>query len=811
MRAELLFHLDILRHDVRVALRTIRCAPSLGITVVVVTALGIAATTAAFSIADHVLIRPLPFRDPGRLVKIWQLPPGGGTLQASPAHLRDWRAQASSFESLAAFSLFSANLIGAGEPLRLDGSWASGDLFEVLGVPPLAGRAIAPEDDRETSSSTVVISERLWRARFGGDPRVLGTAVVLNDTPRVIVGVMPRTFEFPTRAVDFWIPFQFAPADYVYGNPYLDTIARLKATVSREQAHAEMQQIALAISRRVDPGATRRMSARVITLRDEVSPQSRLLLWCLVAAASGLLLIACSNVANLLLTRGLGRRKELAVRAALGAGTSRLLRQMTTESILLAGAGGVAGVALAMAVIPTLARLVPTALPIADAPAIDGRLLLAATVATLATGIGVGFMSSFRTARFADAGALRESAPIGASRSAERLRSVLVVAQVSMSVALLVSSGLLLRAMLRVQSIEPGFSSDGVLTLRTALPLPKYETVSRRQQFFDQVLADVRALPGVTAAAYVTGLPLVMRGMVWSVSIPGQPQIAAERRTVSLRFVTPGFFTALGIPLRMGRDVAGGDTITSPHVAVVSESFAARYWPGENPIGRRFTGSGAVGGRTIVGVVGDVRWRGLERESEPQIYLSSGQVQDGSLVAHIPRELVVRSPVAPAVLAPAIRAIVARADPQQPVSDVRLVSEIVEGETVARKVQVRVLSAFAVIAFLLAGIGLHGLLAHNVSQRAREIGVRIALGADRRNILVMVLRRGLHLALLGIVIGAVLAVAAGRALQSVLAGVSTTDLVTFGAAMGLAVLMTFAGSLVPALRAARVDPIQVMR
>ena len=804
-------HLDILGQDLRVALRTIRRSPSLSITVVLVTAIGIAATTAAFSIADHVLLKPLPFRDPRRLVKIWQLPPGGGTLQASPAHLRDWQAQASSFDGLAAFSLFSANLIGTGEPLRLDGSWASGDLFNVLGVPPLAGRAITPEDDHETSVPTVVISERLWRARFGSDPQAIGRAVVLNDRPRVIVGVMPRTFEFPTRAVDFWIPFQFAPADYVYGNPYLDSIARLKPNVSLAQAHAEMQQLALAISRRVDPGATRRMSAMVITLRDEIAPQSRLLLWCLVAAASALLLIACSNVANLLLTRGLGRRKELAVRTALGAGTSRLLRQMATESILLAGAGGAAGVTVAMAVIPTLARLVPTGLPIADAPAIDGRLLLTATFATLATAIGAGLMPSFRTARFADASALRETAPVGAARNAERLRSVLVVAQVSASVALLVTSGLLLRAMLQVQSVYPGFSSEGVLTLRTALPLPKYESVVRRQQFFDQVLEDVRTIPGVSSAAYITGLPLAMRGMIWSVSIPGQPQLPVEMRTVSLRFVTPGFFETLGIPLRLGRDIAGGDNNTSPYVAVVSESFATRYWPGENPIGRRFTGAGAVGERLIVGVVGDVRWRGLERGSEPQIYLSPGQVADGNLVFHIPKELVVRSRVASAVLVPSIRAIVARADPQQPISDVRLVSEIVEGETVARQVQVRVLGAFAAIAFLLAGIGLHGLLAYNVSQRAREIGVRIALGAERRSILVMVLQRGLHLASLGIAIGAVLAAAAGRALQTMLAGVSTTDIVTFGGAIGLAVLMTIAGSLVPALRATRVDPIQVMR
>jgi predicted permease len=796
---------------VSLALRTIRRAPTLSATVILVTAVGIGATTASFSIADHVLIKPLPFRDPERLVKIWQLPPGGGRLEPSPAHFRDWQTQTSSFESVAAFSMFSANLIGAGDPLRLDGAWSSGNLFNVLGVRSLIGRTLTPSDDRETSEPAVMISERLWRSRFGGDPAAVGSPIILNDKPRVIVGVMPGTFEFPTRAADFWLPFQFAPTAFVYDNPYLNVIARLKPEVSRSQARAEVQTIALDISRRIDPSGVRRRSASVVALRDEISPQSRVLLWCLVASAAVLLLIACTNVANLLLTRGLARRKEWAVRAALGAGRHRLLRQMVTESVLLVGAGGIIAVILAGAALPALARLVPTALPIADAPVVDGRLLVAAALATLATAVIVALMPAIRTTRTSDESALREGVRAGATRSTERLRSVLVVAQVSASVALLIASGLLLRAMLQVQGINPGFTTDRVLTLRTALPLPKYERVAQRHQFFDHVLGDVRALPGVTSAAYITGLPLAMRGMVWTVQVPEQPQLPPERRTVSLRFVTPSFFSTMGIPLLMGRDITDEDTQLSPFVAVVSQSFATRFWPDQNPIGRRFSGSGAVGERIVVGVAGDVRWRGLEPGSEPQIYLSSRQVGDGRLLAHIPKELVVKSSVAPASLIPSILSIVKRADPQQPVSDIQLVEEIVSADTAPRTVQVRVVGAFAVIAFLLAGIGLYGLLAYSVSQRAREIGVRVALGAGRRSILTLVLRRGLHLAFLGIFIGAALALAAGRALQAVLAGVSPTDLVTFSAAVGLATLMTMVGSLLPALRATRVDPLQIIR
>jgi predicted permease len=804
-------HWEIVRQDVAFALRTIRRAPMVSATVVLVTALGIGATTAAFSVADHVLIKPLPFADPGRLVKVWQLPPGGGTLQASPGNFRDWRAENASFSSMAAFSLYSANLVGGGEPLQLDGSWVSGDLFGLLGVPPLAGRTIAPEDDRVTAPTTVVISERLWRTRFGAEPGVLGTSIILDDMPHVVVGIMPRTFEFPARTVDFWVPFQFDAEAYVYTNPYLDVIGRLKPGVSAQQADAEMQTLAREIGRRVESDRVTAMSALVSPLRDEISRQSRLLLWGLVGAAACLILIACTNLANLLLTRGLARRKELAVRAALGAGRHRLMRQMLTESAILAVAGGAAGVAIAAGAIPSIARLVPSSLPIAEVPALDLRLLALAAVMTLGTAIGFGLLPALHTARQADAAALRTGARSGAGRGSERLRSVLVVAQVSVSVLLLVACGLLLRSVLNVEGTEIGFRSEGVLVARTTLPVPKYEVVAVRQRFFGQVLDDVRAIPGVASAGYITGLPFAMRGRVWSVAVPERPELPPEERIVSLRQITPGFFATLGIPVVAGRDVSESDTQTSQQVAVVSASFVRRFWPGENPIGRRFSGSGPVGERVVVGVVGDIRWRGMEQESEPQLYLAYGQVRDGSLIGHIPRELVVKSSLSASVLVPRIRSAVARADAQQPVSNIQPLTDIVAGETAPRRVQVRVLGAFAIVALLLAAIGLHGLLAYNVSQSTREIGVRVALGAARSGILGMVMRHGMRLAIAGVVIGAVAAVAAGRILQSLLAGVSVTDAPAFGAATSLVVLATAAGSLLPALRAVRVDPVEVMR
>jgi putative ABC transport system permease protein len=801
-------HSDLLTQDVRTAWQTIRRAPGLSTTVVLVTAIGIGATTAAFAVADHVLIRPLPYKDPDRLVKIWQAPPGGGRTEASPANFRDWRDQATSFVQIAAYESSSRNFIGSGEPVRLEGASVTGDLFAMLGVAPLLGRTIALDDDRETSPPTVVLSERLWRSRFGADAGVIGRAVTLDDKVHLVIGVMPAMFEFPTRLVDFWIPIQLLPSQYIYGNPFLDTVARLKPGVSREQAHAEVQEIARAASR-ANPQANPRIGAMVASVRDDVTSQARLLLWILVAAAASLLLMACTNLANLLLTRGLARQRELAVRAALGAGRHRLVRQLFTENALLAVSGGVAGIGIAAAGIPTLVRLVPTTLPAAETPAIDVRLLATAVVTTFASAIAFGVLPALRTSRQSDARALHDGARAGTGRRTARLRSTLVVSQVSISVLLLVACGLLLRATLEVQRIDPGFRADSVHTLRTTLPVKKYESVSLRHQFFGRVLDGVQALPGVTSAAYTTGLPMIDRAKIWVIRVPGYEGLPTEQRVASLRFITPRFFETLGVRLQSGRDLSDRDTQASPPVAVVSESFARRYWPGQDATGRQFRVRGTDW--TIVGVVGDIRVRGLEQASEPQIYLPEQQMPDRGLSAYVPRDLVIKSDSPIESLLPAIRAIIASADPQQPISDVQPLADIVHAETAPRRVQVRVLGAFALIAFLLAGIGLHGVLAYNVSQGARDIGVRMALGAERRTILGMVMQRGMRLAFAGVLMGGALATAAGWWLQALLAGVSPTDPISFGGAIVLAFAMTGLGSLLPALKAIRVDPLQVMR
>ena len=804
-------HWDILRQDVRYTVRSLSRSPGFAFTAVLIAALGVGAVTAAFSITDHVLFRALPFADADRLVLLWQDPSLLGTseLEPSPPNYRDWKRSGKSFEAMAAYHRLGANLVGGGEPQHLEGAAVDGDLLPMLGVRPLLGRVFTPEDHRPGSPGTLLLSEGAWKGRFGGDPGVVGRKVLLDEEPFTIVGVLSRSFQFPSRDAEMWAPMRLNEGDSNdRTNNYLYVVGKLKRGVSIQRARAEMRTIAAQLERAY-PKENEHNGVTIDGLRDELSSQSRLLLWALLGASIGVLLIACTNLANLLLARALSRRRELAVRTAMGAGRERLVRQLLTESLLLAACGGALGIALAVAAVPLVARLVPNTLPIAEVPAVDLRMLVFAALLTGATGVGFGVVPALRgSGGDSSLGGLRDGARTGSDRRTERLRSALVVAEVTASVALLVASGLLLRALWRLQGVDPGFRPQSVLTLHTALPIPRYAPTQRRAQFYTRVLSDVRALPGVASASYISFLPMVMRGGIWSVTEDSRPDDPGRTRTASLRFVTPGFFETLGIPIRLGRDVRETDTHESPFVAVVSDSLVRRHWPGENPIGRRFRFG--FHERTVVGVVGDIRVRGLERASEPQIYLSYQQADDGEIIGYVPKDLVIRA-AQPGALLPALRGIIERADPQIPVSDVRLLTEIVRGETAPRRVQARVLLAFAAIAVLLAGIGIHGLLAFTVSQRTREIGVRVAMGARPGDILKMVMRQGVILAGVGVVLGVAVAYATGRAMQALLAGVSPADGMTFLCAVGLAVLMTIAGSLVPALRAARVDPMTAMR
>lgn len=809
-RSALGLHLAILLQDLRYTARTLNRARGFAFTAILVTALGVGATTAAFSVADFVLLRPLPFPEPDRLVRLCEGPREGGGWgcmnELSPANYRDFKTMSSSFRELGAFAIAAANLVGGGEPMRLAITQVTPEVFPLLGVAPAIGRVFAPGtgDDR-----TAILGHGLWESRFGADPEVLGRTINLDGAPFTIIGVMPRGFSFPDREVQLWTPLTLREEAFVDRNDtYIHGIGRLGQGVTFEGARAELELIADRLARAY-PDTNAETGISFFPLRDTMSPRFRLMLVALGGAALCLLLLTSANLASLLLARAAGRERELAVRAALGAGRERLTRQLITESVVLTLLGGSAGVLVAASAVPLFSHLVPPTLPIASAPGLDLRVLLIASLFTALTGLGVGVLPALRAGSRTRFDALRDGTRAGGGRK-QHVRAALVAVEVMMSVVLLTTTGLLLRAVWRVQALDAGFVAPNVLTLETALPRPEYDSPVRRSQFYERVLTEVRSLPGVQSAAYITGLPMVVTGLITGVEIPGRDVRIARTETVSHRWVTPQYFETLGIPLLRGRDFEEGDTADRTWVAVVSESFVERYWPGEDPIGKTFRHRGRT--RTVVGVVGDVKVRGLERTSEPQLYVPAAQAPEDFPPIFDPKDLVIRhSGRAESLVPGAIRRIVRAADPDQPVSNVRTMEEVLASDTASRRGQLQVLGAFAAVAILLAGVGIYGLLAYTVSQRAQEIGVRMALGADPSRVGRMILTDGIRLAVIGLVPGIAAAYAAARGMSALLFGVEPGDLPTFAAAVAAALLMAFAGSLLPALRAVRVAPMSVLR
>ncbi|HEY4307406.1 MAG TPA: ABC transporter permease [Gemmatimonadaceae bacterium] len=797
-------HWDILRADLKHATRTLRRSPSFAITAILVVALGVGANTAAFSVADFVLIRPLPFPDPQQLITLRESTPGY-SMELSPGNYKDWKDGAKSFSGMSAYFQIAANLTGSGEPRRVPMTQVSWDLFKTLDVKPFMGRTFLAPDT--TAGRSLVISYSLWQTQFGSDQSIIGKTVQLDGGSFTVVGVMPPAFHFPSRDVQLWQTLQFT-ADELKPrtNNYLSAVGRLRPNATLEGARAELSVIAKRLEQQF-PDENEKTGAEATRLSDQLSDRSRLLLLALCGASLCILLLACANLANLLLARAVSRERELAVRAALGAGRERIVRQIVTESVVLSIAGGVVGVLVAITAVPALGRLIPDSLPIAAEPSVDVRILAFAAALVLLTGLAFSVVPAMKAAGAKSLAAVREDARSGGGK--QRVRSALVVIEVMASVVLLISSGLLVRAMWRLQSVDPGFHPDNVLTMRTALPWPKYDDPKARHPLYSKILNDVRALPGVQSAAYISYLPMVMRGGIWPVVINGNETIRSASNSASLRFATAQYFSTMRIPLLQGRDVAETDDNVRPNVAVVSESFAKRYWPTEPALGKHF--AFAMRDRVVVGVVGNVRVRGLEQTSEPQVYLPYQQVDSASLIGYTPKDLVIRSTLPSGTLVPAVRRIVHDADALQPISDVQTMDDIIAAQTSSRLAQLRVLMILALVALVLSAVGIHGLLSFTVSRRSREIGVRMALGAQASQVRRMILREGIVLAVAGVIPGALVAYAAGRGMEALLAGVKPGDVPTFAAAMALCAGTTILGCLRPALRASRVDPMSAIR
>jgi len=808
-------HWEILRQDLRYTTRTLLRAPVFTLTAIVVTGLGIGASTAAFSITDRVLLRPLPFPNSDRLVQLWQRNPEYARFELSPPNFYDWRRLSTSFEVVSAYMPAAWNFIGEGDPQRLEGTAVTPGFFKTLNVQPLLGRTFTEQDGIEGAAGTVVLSYEMWQSVFGGRPGVLGETIRLDNSSYAVIGVMPPDFFFPARGGQLWKPLVLGdPPKDARDNYNLNGIGKLKTGVTLEKARAEMIVIADRLAREY-PKENEKVTARVDPLDARLPDQTRMLLWASLGASFCVLLIACTNLANLLLAKGMARRKELTVRFAIGAGRERLIRQLLTESVLLAVAGGFMGLLIATAVLPVLSAIITIKLPLTDATVLDGRVLAFTSLVTFATGLVFGILPAWRASSSINMDGLRDGSRSGIGGHRERLRSILVIAEISLSIVLLVTAGLLTRALWRVQSIDPGFRPDSVLTVEISLPAypSRYGLVSTRTVFYDELLSKVSALPGVSNVAFISSLPMTPGGGIWPVVATGAN---ADVKTAGMRVVTSAYFDTMGIPIHSGRDFIESDTVDAPPVAIVSESFARQYWPNQDPLGRRFHFAFsnfpfAAQDRVVVGVVGDVRFRGLERRSEPQVYLSDRQLPDRAMMFYAPRELVIRTATDSAALIAPIRRIIQGADPALPISSVRMMSEVVNIQTVPRSTQIALVTTFAALSLLLAGIGVHGLLSFTVGQRLPEFGLRIALGAQTREILSMILREGIVLAGVGVLCGLLLSYYAGNAMRTLLAGVSPIDPATLGVSVVAVLGMSLSGSLLPAIRAIRTDPTKAMR
>jgi predicted permease len=804
--------------DLRYAFRSLLRAPGFTLVAIPILALGIGANTAVFSLVSALFLRPLPFPEPERLVLIWEdhTAIGGPTYaEPAPANFVDWGERSRSFSAMAALEAVTLNLTDRGEPERVAGLRVTGEISDVLRMRPLVGRGLTPEDEGPGASPVVVLGERFWRRRFGGDPGVLGESIVLEGLGRTVVGVIPDDFRFPNGGASVWVPALFTPEELARRTShYLYVVARLRADASLESARTEMSALAAEMAAE-HPDSNGAMTTAVVELRSYLAEDTRSGVLLLLGGSAFVLLITCANVANLLLVRSARRQGELAVRQAMGAGRARILRQVLIESGLLAAVGMSAGAALAGISFGFLRRLIPETFPVGVRPSLDFSVLAFTVAVTGVTVLLVGAAPARAAARGDAARQIQRLGPRSIGRGA-RLRNALVVAELTLTVVLLAGAGLLLRSHAMVAGVDPGFEAEGLLLAETELSTDRYARFEDRTAFYRAVLERIQALPGVEGAAYVNYPPLTLKGGRAYVTLedaadPPPEQIA--RNIVSDRVVSSDYFRTLGIPLLAGRMFDERDRADAAPVALVNATMARRLWPDGDPVGSRIKlGPRAMPGAwaTVVGVVGDVHQMGLEVAPEPEVYFPLDQ----PIVAapfFWPKTLVIRTQGEPTSLATGVREAIRQVDPDQPVSEIRPMTDVLQGELVARGTQLTLLGIFAVLALVLAAVGIYGVLAYTVAQRTSEIGLRMALGAPRSDVLRSVVMSAGAYSAAGIGLG--LAVAAGvtRLLQSFLYGVAPTDARTYAAVSVVLLLASVAASYVPARRAADVDPLTALK
>ncbi len=809
--------IETLWRDVRIGGRALRHAPLFTAAAVATLMLGIGANTAIFSLIDAVLLRPLPFPDSQRVMVLWERPPKTvvtASLESrrernpvAPLVFLNWRDRCRSFEAMAAVSpAMPVGLSGFGAPIAVDGLSVSPDFFRILAVRPLLGRVFDAREDVPHGPPVVVLSYSLWRRQFGGDRSAVGRTVRILDVPHTILGVMPEGFDLPFEHAELWTPFSLSPAEAGDQGRYLDVIAKLGPGVSMARARAEIDNVAkqLAAER---PESNRGWGATLLSLSEQTTGDVRTALWLLFGAVTFVLLIAAGNVASLLMMRGAGRQREIALRVALGAGRVRIVSQLLTESLLLSLLGGLLGVGLAVAGLRVITASLPAlALPRVEGVQINAHVLAFSLGLSVLTTLLFGLAPALAFARTDPEAALR-SGDRGTTRRGGRLRKVLVVAEVALSLVLLAGAGLLARSFLNQISVDRGFRTDHILTMGMFFAPSRYYDDHRRAGYLDEILERVRLLPGVDSASSAN--LLAMTGMVsgsgvWRLDRP-EPAPGAEP-TADFVIVSPQYFRVMGIPLIAGRDIDAHDTMATEPAVVVNQEFVRKFFPGENPIGKRLHLNWNVQHGVIVGICARARQTSLAVEPQPTLFLAQAQgpMYMGTLVVRT-------RGAAPALLARSVADAIHAVDPDQAISDVRSMEQV-EAQSVARpRLEAVLLGVFAALAVLLAVVGLYGMLAYSVTQRTREIGIRVALGASQPQLVWGVMADGLGLMLAGMIAGLAAALALARLLASLLYEVQPTDPLTFAAVCGVLLAVGLCASWLPARRAAAVDPVSSLR
>jgi len=809
--------IESLRADLTYALRMLRKNRGFAAAAVVTLALGIGANTAIFSVCYAVLFKPLPYAEPSRIVTLWERQRDGTLSDVAPANFVDWRDASRSFSGMAAVraSSFASSFIlgGRSEASRLAGGDVSSSFFSVLGVRFTLGRNFLPEEDRPGRNRVAILSNPAWRDRFGADHDIVGKAITLNDDSYTVVGVLPADFQFGSTAADFqarsqadiWAPLALDPQRLQRGSHTLRVIARLAPGVTQAQAQAELDLIAASMAR-VYPDNNRDMGIAAISLADRVTATVRGPLRMLLGAVGLVLLIACANVANLLLSRAAARQTEMAVRVALGASHGRLAQQLLTESLLLAGIGGAVGLLVALGVTAALAPHLPPDLSRAAGMAGDVRILAFTALISLATGIFFGLGPLVGMRRISAGESLKQSSRVaGASHS--RLRNVLAVAQISLAIILLIGAGLMAKSFWALTHVSPGFRADRILTARLSLPRSRYPDNRRIAAFERELLETLSRKPGVQSAGLATYLPLSALDNGWSFIVEGRPPLPVGMYNMAkYRPASAGYFETIGIPVLRGRSFTPADTADSPWVTVINESMAREYWGEQDPIGRRLQ-FGAETWRTVIGVVGDVLHEGLDGETKPEMYVPMEQAPNTESGPTI----VVRTALDTAAAAGELRGAVAAIDRGIPVDRIQTMEQLVSGSVAQPRFRTVILAAFSMLALVMASIGIYGVMNYLVIQRTREFAIRVSMGATRAEVLRLVLSRAAALIGAGTCLGLAGSLVLVRVITGLLFGTAPLDPLTFAAAPALLAGVALAASYLPALRATRVDPIVALR